>query len=247
MAVPATRDDFKEYCLRNLGKGMITINVTDAQAEDRIDEALQAWNQQHMDGSVEMYLQHTITSDDKTNKYIPVASTVMYVEKVLNIRDNSSTISMFDIRYQLHLNDIFDLNFAGALSNYVQTQQYIGLLDDTLNGEPEIQYALHGRKLYLHGDWNSIDVGDVILVKAYVNVDPETDTSAYNDRWLKAYATALIARQWGRNVGKFEGVQMIGGVTFTGGEIEAKADNEIDKLEEELKTKYSKPVDFFIG
>ena len=41
MAVPNTRDGLKDYCLRALGFGVIDINVSDAQVEDRIDEGLQ--------------------------------------------------------------------------------------------------------------------------------------------------------------------------------------------------------------
>ena len=38
MAIPTTRTQFKDYCLRSLGFGVIDINVSDAQVEDRIDE-----------------------------------------------------------------------------------------------------------------------------------------------------------------------------------------------------------------
>ena len=66
MAIPTTKATFKSYCLRNLGFGVIDINVSDDQADDRIDEALQYFAQYHYDGVERMYLKHLITSDDVT-------------------------------------------------------------------------------------------------------------------------------------------------------------------------------------
>ena len=64
MAIPTTKSTFKEYCLRNLGKGVIDINVSDDQADDRIDEALQYFAQYHYDGIEKVYLKHQITQAD---------------------------------------------------------------------------------------------------------------------------------------------------------------------------------------
>ena len=64
MAIPTTRATFKDYCLRNLGFGVIDINVSDAQVDDRIDEALQYFAQYHYDGIEKMYLKYKITQDD---------------------------------------------------------------------------------------------------------------------------------------------------------------------------------------
>ena len=66
MAIPTTRTQFKDYCLRSLGFGVIDINVSDAQVEDRIDEALQYFAQYHYDGVERMYLKYTVTSEDIT-------------------------------------------------------------------------------------------------------------------------------------------------------------------------------------
>ena len=64
MAIPTSKSTFKDYCLRNLGFGVIDINVSDAQVDDRIDEALQYFAQYHYDGVERMYLKYKITQDD---------------------------------------------------------------------------------------------------------------------------------------------------------------------------------------
>ena len=128
MAIPTSRTTFKEYCLRNLGKGVIDINVSDDQTDDRIDEALQYFAQYHYDGVEKMYLKHKITQADidraATNdtttatdtvdgsvtasftegrNFIPMPSAVVSVLNIFRF-DDQATNNMFDIRYQLRLN-----------------------------------------------------------------------------------------------------------------------------------------------
>ena len=135
----------------------------------------------------------------------------------------------------------------GGMQSYIQTRQYLNMMDDLLNGEVSWRYHRYGKKLYIDGtDAGELKAGEYIALKAYVRVDP-TSESAWDNIWLKAYATALIQLQWGQNLSKFEGVIMLGGVTMNGGGILDQAQNEIAKLEEELQTKWSDPVDFMIG
>jgi hypothetical protein len=65
--------------------------------------------------------------------------------------------------------------------------------------------------------------------------------------WLKEYATALIKQQWGANLIKFEGMVMPGGVTFNGRQLFDDANEELQKLEEEVRLNWEQPVDFYMG
>ena len=96
-------------------------------------------------------------------------------------------------------------------------------------------------------DWDKVNVGDYIVAKVYQKVDPDTHTDAWNDRWLKGYATALIKRQWGQNLVKYEGMQMPGGVQFQGRAILEDANTEILRLQEEMISAYTLPVHDMIG
>ena len=64
---------------------------------------------------------------------------------------------------------------------------------------------------------------------------------------MKEYFTALLKRQWGQNLSKFEGVQMPGGVVLRGSQIYQEAQIEVDKVEEMLLSRYELPVDFMTG
>ena len=107
MAVPTTRQTFKEYCLRGLGVPVTQINVDDDQIEDRIDEALKYYYDYHYDGTEKMYLKHIVTADDITNKYITIPENIIGVVDIFDIGYTVSGSSMFDIRYQMALNDMY--------------------------------------------------------------------------------------------------------------------------------------------
>jgi len=250
-----TRKEFGEYCLRKLGHGLIQINISPAQVDDRVDEAIQIWNERHMDGSDETVVKHQVTAADKANGYIVLPQNVLRVESVLPIRSTGLGSGMFNIEYQLHLNDIFDLRAGGlsgrggGISNFVMTKQYLNFLNDTLNGRNIVEFSRRRNRLEIQMDWeNDIAEGEYIVMVVNLAVDPEED-GAYglNDSWLKRYATALIELQWGQNLSKFSGVEMLGGVTFNGQDIIAKAKETIEKLEQELEDRYTPPPMFFVG
>ena len=249
MAKPNSRQTLIDYCLRSLGEPVIEINVDEDQVSDRIDEALQFYQHYHDDAIEKVYLKHTVTSDDITNGYIPINDLVTDVVRVLPLRETVSSTDMFDIRYQIHLNDIYALGFMGSLTEYVMAQQWLSLLDLVIDSdEKHINFERHMDRLTIHMDWSEeVEVGDNILVECYRIIDPDTYTDVYNDYFLKRYATALIKRQWGTNLIKFEGMVMPGGVTFNGRQIFDDANEEITKLEEEARLNWEQPVDFMTG
>ena len=119
MALPASRTAFKEYCLRKLGYPVIEINVEDDQSEDRIDEALSFYWDYHFDGSERTFYKWTITDDDIANKYLTVPENIIGAVRIFDIGDALSTNNLFNIRYQIALNDLYDLtSFNQSLVTY---------------------------------------------------------------------------------------------------------------------------------
>ena len=249
MATPSSRQQLIDYCLRSLGAPVIEINVDDDQVEDRVDEAIQFYQEYHSDAVIRTYTKHLITAQDVTNKYIDLPERYLFVSRIFPMTNNSSSSSgMWSARYQMHLNDVYDLQYAGALVNYEMTRQFLEMLDMQLNGVPPVRFNRHMNRLHIDVDWTrTIIEGDYIMIDAYSTIDPTTYTDIYNDIFLKKYTTALIKRQWGTNLSKFEGIQLPGGVTMNGRQILEDANQEIAKLEEEMEAKYEKPVDFFVG
>ena len=250
MANPSTRQGLIDYCLRELGDPVIEINVDPDQLEDRVDEALQYYQEFHSDATLRTYLKHQITADDVTNEYIPISSDIVFVSKLFPIASGSLTKDFFDIKYQLHLNDIANMHsYMGDLAYYEQMQQYLSLIDMKLNGTPLVQFSRHQNRLYIHGEKETDDLveGDYLVAEVFEIVNPTTHTSVWNDMWLKQYTTALIKRQWGANLIKFEGMQLPGGVTINGRQIFEDAMAEIERLREVIRLEREMPADFFVG
>tara|TARA_B100001093_G_scaffold57735_3_gene48861 strand:- start:24755 stop:25507 length:753 start_codon:yes stop_codon:yes gene_type:complete len=250
MANPNNRQGLIDYAMRSLGDPVIEINIDPEQQEDRVDEALQYYQEFHSDATLRTYLKHLITSDDVTNEYISLASNITFVSQLFPIRGGSITRDFFDIKYQLHLNDIANLQtYMGDLGYYEQMQQYLSLIDMRMNGTPQVQFSRKQNRLYIHGDFTDGDLkaGDYVVAEVYEILAPDSHTSIWNDRWLKEYTTALFKRQWGQNLIKFEGMTLPGGVTLNGRQIYEDAQLDIDRLKEAIRTEHEMPADFFMG
>jgi len=247
MAAPTTKAEFKEYCLRKLGKPVIEINVDDDQVDDRIDEAIRYYWDYHFDGSDRIYYKHQVTSDDVTNKYITLPENIIGAVRVFQIGDPSIRADdLFNIRYQIALNDLYTLTNV-SLVPYYMVMEHLALVTELLVGQQPIRYQRHKDRLYVDMDWNTVPVGTFLLVEAYEVIDPAVYTDAWNDRWLQNYATALIKKQWGSNLTKFTGMSLPGGVQFNGEKIYDDATEEIRRMEDEMISSYSLPVLDMIG
>ena len=255
MAIPNSKTTFKDYCLRNLGFGVIDINVSDDQIDDRIDEAVQYFSHYYFDGVEKMFLKYKITADDITRarsnattsatdrvdtsvtasfeegkNYVPLPSSIVSVLRIFSF-DNAATNNMFDIRYQLRLNDLYDFS-STSIVHYEMTMQHLDYLSHLLVGETPIRFTEHQGRLYLDMDWEGdVSADDYLIIECYRKLDPETYTDLYDNMHLKRYATALIKKQWGMNLSKFQNVALLGGVTMNGEQIYSQAQEEIEKLE----------------
>jgi hypothetical protein len=250
MAKPSTRDQLIDYCLRRLGAPVIEINVDIDQLEDRTDDALQLYQEYHSDAVVRTFLKHQVTSTDISNGYISIDDSIIFIKKLFMIRSSAGGTSMFDIKYQISLNDIYDLNsYVGDLAYYEQMEQYLSLLDTKLTGLPQIDFNRHQNRVYIHGKFadQNITEGEYIVFETFKIVNPETHTDVYNDIFLKEYLTQSIKQQWGANLIKFEGMQLPGGVQLNGRQIYDDATQEMLRLDEKMRTTYELPVDFFLG
>ena len=221
-----------------------------------------------MDGVQRMYLKHQITAAEKANAqtnssttatdavdssvsanwleqkvWLPLPTSVISVLQVFPLETGSSRGGeMFDIEYQMRLNDLFDFS-AESIIPYYMAMERVATLEELFTGQRQVRFNRHMDKLYIDMDWeNDVQEGEYIIIDCYRVVDPDTHTDVWGDRWLARYASTLIKRQWGSNVSKFEGIQLPGGQTFNAANIVSEAQEELNKLEEEMNSAYSLPV-----
>lgn len=270
MTTPTSREDLKQYALRALGKPVIEINVDDDQLEDRLDEALQYYAQYHYDGIRRTYLKYQYTDADKArmiastpatetatknsfsttwyeaNNFLVVPETVISVVNIFPFT-NKTSMNIFDVRYQLRLNDLYD--FAStSIINYDMVMRHLDFLDQLLVGMKPVRFQQHDNRLYVDMDWaHDIQVGEFFVIDCYRKLDPATYNDVYNDQWLKRYVVALFKKQWGANLIKFDGVMMVGGVKLNGEKIFTDAMADIEKLEKELRETFEIPSAFMVG
>lgn len=248
MAV-GSRDQLKQYCLRELGAPVLEINVDDDQLEDRIDDALEKFFIYHHEGTEKFYLKHQITEQDKTNKYIPLQDAIYGVTRVFPTGGSGasgSSRNMFDMQYQLRLHDLYDLT-STSIIYYEMVRGHLALLDMILNGHTLYRFNRLQNRLHLDINWETdVAVGEYMLVECYRALDPATFTRVWNEPWLKHFTTALFKRQWGTNLKKFQGLQLPGGVVIDGDRLYQEAVQEMKELEDDLINKAA-PLEFFLG
>ena len=274
MAKPNSRATLSDYCLRQLGAPILEINVADEQIDDLIDDSLQLFYERHFDGVEKVLLKYQITTEDirrgrarggsfstgitthttadsfeweENTNYLTVPDAVLGIERIHQFDNNAISSGMYNIKYQLFLNDIaFNLGYNGLL-NYSMTKTYLEDINFLLTTTPQIRYNKRNNRLYIDCDWASITENTWILIECYRIMDPANYSGVYNDSFLKRYLTAKIKKQWGQNLMKFNGVKLPGGIELNGRQMYEDADLEIREIEEKMMITYEIPVLDMIG
>ncbi len=243
---PNDRTSFRLYCMRRLGYPVVKIEISDEQANDRVNDALLYFWDYHFEGCEKTFYKYQITATDITNRYITLPANIIGAVKMWEAGDAFNSTNIFNFRYQFSLNDLYPLT-QGSILTYWMTLDYLTFLEQLFVGQQPIRYNRYDNIFYIDQDWTRFLPGQFLIIEAYQIVDPTTFTNAWSDRWLCRYATALIKRQWGSNLKKYTGTQILGGVTWNGQQIFDEADKEIEKLESEMNRDYGLPVMDQIG
>lgn len=238
---PTDKHSFGQYCLRKLGSPIVQINVDETQLDDRVDEALQYYADYHYDGTELSFYKHQVTANDQANKFIILPENIIGAIEVFSIGDPSVRVDdLFNIRYQIALNDLYTLTSVSMVPFYM-TMEHLALVEEILVGKQQIRFNRISNKCYIDMDWDNIQGGEYLLIKAYYVIDPNQYPRLWKERWLQNYATALIKEQWGTNLKKFGGVQLIGGVTFNGQQIYDEGKEEREKYEARAMEDFALP------
>ena len=282
MAQPASRTDLINYCKRQLGAPVLEINVADEQIDDLVDDALQYFQERHVDGVTQTFLKYKITQEDidrgrarggsnntagittstatstingssvsfsfeENSNYLQVPPEVIGITKVFKF-DGSNTVTnnMFSVKYQLFLNDIYYFGSTEILT-YAMTKRYLEDIDFALSTDKFIRFNQRQDRLYLDIDWGSATVDDYLIIDCYRLLDPSSYSRVWNDSFLKRYVTALVKKQWGQNLIKFQGVKLPGGIELNGRQIYDDAQKDLEVIREQMSNTYELPPFDMIG
>lgn len=241
------KDDFKAYCLRQLGDGVINIEVSDEQVEDCINDAIK-WCQEFLDeGNFLSIIAHQITEEDIKNQYFQLDESILSVKDVLY--QIGSANQMFTVSYMTKIGLIDALAHPlNGLSNYYAMRFNLSQLNMLINPAKPFRYDYNTSKLYMDINWSNVLVGEEYLVfLAYVAVDPNEDIKLWNNNYLKKYCTALIQKKWGQNISKYQGISLPGNTTVNGEKILNEANEELDRLQKEVEQYASNPSPMWVS
>ncbi len=184
----------------------------------------------------------------QNSNYLQIPPNIVGVKKVMRFDSsrNMSMSNMFSFKYQLVMNDLY---FWGRteLLGYSMAMSYLETMDFLLNTHKQIRFNIRQDRLYLDIDWNELQVDDFLIIECFTAIDPDDFTKVYNDRFLKLYLTALIKKQWGQNLIKFQGVKLPGGIELNGRQMYDDGQRELDEIREQMLSTYEIPVLDLIG
>lgn len=275
MAQPSTRAEFTDYCLRKLGAPVLEINVDDDQVDDLIDDAIQFYQEYHFDGVEKMYLKHKLTAEEITrfqesnentlgpddipppttddtweerNNFLQIPDHVIGISQVWGLSSSTIRGNLFGLEYRIFLNDLYSFGSVDLL-NYYMTKQYLETIDMVINSGSLVGFRFNKRqdRLYIDVDPSFLTEDNYLIIECHRALNPVAWSQVWNDSFLKKYATALIKRQWGQNMIKFNNVQLPGGVTMNGRQLFEDGNTEVMALEEKMMTHYQLPPLDMIG
>ena len=276
MAQPSSRQGLIDYAKRQLGYPVLEINVAEEQFQDLLDDAVQIFQERHFDGIERMYLKYKITDDDisrgrargageslgitttsatgagttfnfeENTNFLQMPPSVVGVNQIFKIRSDTVYDGLFNIKYQLFLNDLYQFGSIDLLQ-YSMVQTYLEDITWLLNPDMRYRFNIRQDRLYIDADWASLTSGDYFIIDCFRILDPEDFPRVWNDPFIKKYLTATSKKQWGQNLMKFQGVQLPGGVQLNGREIYEDGVRELAYLEERMPLQYEMPPLDVIG
>jgi hypothetical protein len=186
-------------------------------------------------------------SFEENSNFLQIPPAVLGINKIFRF-DGSNTVTnnMFSVKYQLFLNDVYTFSSTEILS-YAMTKRYLEDLDFALGTEKYIRFNKRQDRLYLDFDWGAASKDDYLIIDCYRLIDPNDFTRVFNDSFLKKYLTALMKRQWGQNLIKFQGVKLPGGIELNGRQIYDDAEKDLEIIREQMSNTYELPPLDMIG
>lgn len=253
MAQPTTREELRKYGLRQNGEPVVQVNIAKSQQEDLLDDTIQFFHENHGEGLIRFFHPVQVTQLDIDNGYVDLPSYILGVTRMFPLSSLNAN-NIFTQGFNLSFSDFFRSTFKITnpngfdIANWSMANQYLAMVEDLISGERQYEFSAIQQKLYPLVPMDDLfKAGDFIMLDTYRTVDPIDYPKVWNNIFVKRYYSALVKRQWGENLKKFGGMQLPGGVELNGKEIYEEAVDELEKIEEDVYTKYSEPPHFFTG
>ena len=188
----------------------------------------------------------TTFSFEENQNYLQMPASVIGVNQIFKVRSDTVYDGLFNIKYQLFLNDLYQFGSIDLLQ-YSMVQTYLEDITFLLNPDMKFRFNIRQDRLYIDTDFQTLSVDDHFVIDCFRILDPNDFTQVYNDQFLKRYFTALCKRQWGQNLIKFQGVQLPGGIQLNGRQIYDDGVAELAEIRSKMSSDYEMPPLDMIG
>ena len=239
MALPTTQTELEEWCLRQLGKPVIKINVSASQVSDAMDEALQFWQEYSEAGQERTYIAIQLTAPMLASRAVPLPANVQSVVKLVDWNSFGGSISgadpLFSFDYHMGSEMVWGiLQGNGGMSSYAITRQYMAEMDALLSPDPSFRFRHHNGLLHIDSKV-SLAVGQYVVVECYATLDPALNPKIWSDRYFRRLATGYLKKTWGSNLSKYESITLPSGITMNGTQLYTQAIEEVAQAESEIR------------
>jgi hypothetical protein len=245
------RDDIIKDIELRLGGGMVDVELDSAHYDLAINSALRKYRQRSQRGTQERYIPLEIKEEQQLYQ---LPTNVVLVRDVLLRQTGSAGTSGSGVDFEpfntMYLNNMLlqnSNNFQGLL-NYELYADRRELLARMFGGYVTFDFRQNDKKIFIHRKFRG---DDTVIVWAWVERDDEDlMLDPYASPWLRDYAFARAKFMLGEARSKFASIAgPQGGTSLNGDALKAEAQNDLDKLEEDLKlfTEGGTPYGFIIG
>lgn len=241
MAQPTNKKQFKDYILRRLGYPVQQINLDDEQIYDRIDDAVQYWQEYHNNATEHIYYKHRVTTQDIANKYIDIPDDIISISKVFPPPTTSvgmASSTLFNIQYYMTAEAVLSA-VTDSIIPYFVAMTRLADIQNLFDNSPGVRFERHLNTVKINMRWTDLQPGQYLVFEGEQLIN---SADVWSDWWLKDYATALVKRQWGEVLKLFSGVQLLGGITLDGQTIFNEAQAEIDALKSSMIKGFATPL-----
>jgi len=188
----------------------------------------------------------TKTEFTEARNYIEIPDHVIGINGIFRFDDNTITQNMFSISYQIFLNDVYNFSSIEMLT-YSMTKEYLETIQFLISPDKKVRYNKRGNRLYLDLDWKGVSKDEYVVIDCFRVLDPSENEKIFNDSFLKKFLTALIKKQWGQNMSKYQGVKLPGGIELNGRQIYEDALRELAEIQQRMTFDYELPPMDMIG
>jgi hypothetical protein len=158
-----TRQELKDYCLRRLGYPVIEINVDDDQVEDRVQDAIDYWNEYHFDGVERVYLKAQVEASEL--RLSTIFATQFTVNETVTGATSGATATVYAVKSS-NILKVRDVN--GTFSN-----------SETITGSISgFSTTLHATTAYTEKSWTTGDFSVSDAVTGIIRVLPFGDAGS---------------------------------------------------------------------